>query len=182
MLVGGEPPERLRDPALAVPAHPAVELGHEVPQRPAPPVPAVEELALEQPEEALGAGVVAAAPLARHAARQPVQPAYPGPAPAAVVAAAVGVDHRRLAGAQRGARELERRVDQRRVGPGRDRPGHGPAVQAVDDRAQVALGPDGRRNSVMSVTHSSLGRAARKRWVPSGSSGRLGGAGEVSPS
>ena len=33
----------------------------------------------------------------------------------------------------------------------------------------------------MSVTHSRLGASARKSWVPSGRSGRLGGAGEASP-
>lgn len=70
--VGGEPVLGLRGPALPEPAQPAAELGHEVPQRPAAPVARVEELALEQAEEPLGPGVVAARALARHAAGQAV--------------------------------------------------------------------------------------------------------------
>ena len=140
MLVGREPAERLRDAPLAEPPEPAVEGGHEVPQRPPAPVPAVEELALQQAEEALGAGVVAAGALARHAARQAVALAYRAPAGPAVVAAAVGVRHGRLAAGERRARELQRRVGQRRRRPRADRPGDGPAVEAVDHGAQVALG------------------------------------------
>lgn len=41
--------------------------------------------------------------------------------------------------------------------------------------------PDPIVNMAASVTHSSLGREAEKSWVPSGRSGRLGGASETSP-
>lgn len=144
VLVGGEPPQRLRGPALPVPAHPAVELGHEVAQAPGPPVPAVEELALQQPEEALGARVVAAVALARHAPGDELASATSGPGE---TGQATGL----------------------------------PSRQSMTG-LRWHLAPEGSRNSVMSVTHSSLGRPARNRWVPSGSSGRLGGAGERSPS
>ena len=89
MLVGREPAERPGDAALAEPAHPGVQLPHEVLQGRAGPVGGVEGLLLEQAEEPIGAGVVAARPLARHAAGQPVRLADGDPARPAVAAAAV---------------------------------------------------------------------------------------------
>lgn len=68
VLVGREPAERLRDAPRAEPPHPLVE-GRRGLARPDPgPVPAAEELLLQQAEEALGAGVVVAPDLARRAA------------------------------------------------------------------------------------------------------------------
>lgn len=70
MLVGREPAERLRDAPRAEPPHPLVEGRREL-ARPDPgPVPTAEELLPQQAEKALGAGVVAAPALARHAAGQ----------------------------------------------------------------------------------------------------------------
>ena len=108
------------------------------------PVPRVEELLLEQAEEALGAGVVAAHALARHAPGQPVRLADRDPPRPAVVAAAVAVDGRRLAGRQHPAGRLERGIGQPRRGVPADRPRDGPAVEAVDDGRQVALRPAGQ--------------------------------------
>lgn len=79
MLVGREPAERLRDAPRVEPPHLLVEGRREL-GRPDPgPVPAVEELLLQQAEEALGAGVVAAPALARHAAGQAGGLAYRDP-------------------------------------------------------------------------------------------------------
>ena len=39
----------------------------------------------------------------------------------------------------------------------------------------------GRRNSVTSLTHASLGRPAEKSWVPSALSSRLGAGASISP-
>lgn len=66
MLVGREPAERLGYAVRAEPAYPGVALRHELAD--ALSVPRMEGLLLEQAEEALGAGVVAARPLAGHAA------------------------------------------------------------------------------------------------------------------
>lgn len=63
VLVHRPPAERHLRPPRAVPLHPAVQLGDEVLGRHAVPAPATEELVLEQAEEALGTGVVAARPL-----------------------------------------------------------------------------------------------------------------------
>ena len=60
VLVHRPPAERHLRPPRAVPLHPAVQLDDEVLGRHAVPAAAAEELVLEQAEEALGAGVVAA--------------------------------------------------------------------------------------------------------------------------
>ncbi len=46
---------------------------------------------------------------------------------------------------------------------------------------RYAFDPQGRRNSVMSVTHRTLGAGAVKSWAPPARSGRFGGASEASP-
>lgn len=89
MLVGREPAERLRDAPRAEPPHPLVEGRRELTHPDPGPVPAAEELLLQQAEEALGAGVVAAPALARHAAGQAGGLAYRDPPRPAVVAAPV---------------------------------------------------------------------------------------------
>ena len=87
MLVGREPAEHRRDAPRAESPNPLVESRREL-ARPDPvPVLAVEELLLQQAEEALGAGVVAAPALARHAAGQAGGLAYRDPPRSAVVAA-----------------------------------------------------------------------------------------------
>lgn len=79
MLAGREPAERLRDAPRAEPPHPLVEGRREL-ARPDPgPVPTAEELLPQQAGEALGAGVVAAPALARHAAGQAGGLAYRDP-------------------------------------------------------------------------------------------------------
>ena len=137
VLVGREPAERLGGAPLPEPPHPGVELGEELLEPLARPVPRVEELALERAEEALHARVVWAAALARHRPREPVGLADRGPARPAVVPPAVGVDGRPLAGRERGARGLQARVREGRRGPGAARPGDGAPVEAVDDGAEV---------------------------------------------
>lgn len=139
VLVGREPAERLGYASRAEQPHPGIELGHEFGKADAPPVPWMEELLLEQTEEALGPSVVAARALARHAPRQPVPLAYRDPPRPAVVSAAVAVDRRGLARRQRRADRLEARVRERRVGTRPDRPGDGPAVEAIDHGRRVAL-------------------------------------------
>ena len=109
-LVGREPAQGPRAAPLAEPAHPAAELGHEVAPRPPRPVPRVEHLALEGPEEPLHARVVASPAPARHAPDQAVALARGHPPRPAVVPAAVGVDDRPLAAAERGARGPQARV------------------------------------------------------------------------
>ena len=143
VLVRAEPPEGALCPALAVVAEVAVEPLHELLRAHARPVPVVEELVLEPPEEPLAGGVVRAAALGRHTPHQPVLLADPYPLGPAVVAAAVRVDDgaRTLAPLRQG---LEQRgVRQRLAGAPVNRPGRGPAVEAVDDGAQVDLLPGG---------------------------------------
>lgn len=139
VLVGREPAERLGYASRAEQPHPGIELGHEFGKVDAPPVPWMEELLLELAEEALGPSVVAARALARHAPRQPVPLAYRDPPRPAIASAAVAVDRRGLARRQRRADRLEARVRERRVGTRADRPGDGPAVEAIDRGRQVAL-------------------------------------------
>lgn len=69
VFVGSEPAERLGYASRAEQPHPGIELGHEFGKADAPPVPWMEELLLEQAEEALSPSVVAACALARHAPR-----------------------------------------------------------------------------------------------------------------
>lgn len=128
--------EALR-PAQDVPAHVVVELGAELVARDARPLAGVEELLLEGAEEALGARVVRARPLARHRPRGARRVAEPPPRARAVAGAAVGVDDgpgalglEREGGGERGVAELL-------VGVGGDRPGGRAAVPAVDHGAQV---------------------------------------------
>lgn len=99
---------------------PPVELDHEAAEVRAPPVTRVEELALERPEEAPHAGVVAAAALALHAPDEAAAPAHLGPARPAVVPTAVGVDGGPLPGRERRAGALERRVREPGGGGGPD--------------------------------------------------------------
>lgn len=146
MLVWGQPAQPLRDPARPEPLHPAVQLVHELPDRGAAPVAGVVELPLEQAEEPLGAGVVAAHALARHAAGQAVGLAYRDPTRPAVVPAPVAVHRRGLARRERRARVLEARVRELRGRAQAPRPADRPAVEAVDHRAQVDLRAGGVRH------------------------------------
>lgn len=139
VLVGREPAEHLGYASRAEQPHPGIELGHEFGKADAPPVPWMEELLLELAEEALGPSVVAARALARHAPRQTVPLAYRDPPRPAIASAAVAVDRRGLARRQRRADRLEARVRERRIGTRPDRPGDGPAVEAIDRGRQVAL-------------------------------------------
>lgn len=181
MLVGGEPALGLRGPALPEPAQPAVELGHEVPQRPAASVARVEELALEQAEEPLGSGVVAARAPARHAAGQAVSSARGHPAGPAVVEAAVGVDHGRLAGRERRAGRDRRRVGERRRGPGAHQSRDRPAVEAADHRAEVAPLAGGQAE-LGDVGHPQLvGAAGAEQVRPVGQQRQVGRGGDASP-
>lgn len=70
MLLGRATSGRLGDAALPEPAHPAVQLPHEVLPGDSRPVGGVEELLLDRAEEPLRAGVVAAHPLTGHAAAE----------------------------------------------------------------------------------------------------------------
>jgi hypothetical protein len=138
VVLPGAVVEQLEAP-LAVEAHPLVEPGDELLGGDAAPVPAVEELVLEPAEEALRRRVVGAAALPGHRAGDAVLLADALPAGPAVVAAAVGVAERGLARPQRGAGRLQRRVGERGVRARAGRPGDGPAVEEVHDRAQVDL-------------------------------------------
>ena len=161
VLVRAQPPERALDPPRAIVPQVGVQPLGELRERDALPVPVVEELVLEPPEEPLAGRVVGAAPLGRHRAREPVLPADRDPPRPPVVAPAVAVHH--------GARPLppgregveQRPVGERGRGPGADPPAGGAAT----------------RNSVTSVTHSSSGAAAEKSLAT-----RFGGAAETSPS
>ena len=115
VLVRGEPGELLGPAPAAEPAHPLVERPHEVGKAPLRPVGRVEELALERSEEALHPGVVRAAPLARHAPREPELLAYRDPAGPSVVPAPVAVHRRRLARPERRAGGFEGGVGQLRA-------------------------------------------------------------------
>lgn len=116
-----------------------VELDHERVGAHPRPVPMVEELVLQPPEEPLARRVVGAAPLCRHASDQSVLVADPYPLRPPVVPAAVRVDRRRRAGPPLGDRLLETRVGEALAGVPADRPRRGPAVEAVDHGAEVDL-------------------------------------------
>ena len=137
VLVRGHPPQRLRDPAGPEPRQPRVERGHEPLGGHPGSVACAEELLLEQVEEPLGAGVVAAHALPRHAADEAGALAYGDPARPAVVPAAVGVDDRPLARGEPGAGALERLVRQRGVRGRAAGPPRRPPVVAVDHCVQV---------------------------------------------
>lgn len=174
-------PEGLQ-PDGRVGGHPPVEQPHEGLGRPSRPVPPAEELVLQVAEEPLAGGVVGRVALAGHGPRQPVALAYGLPPGPAVVASAVGVRDGRLALPERRARHLEGRLGEGRVGAGADGPADGLAVEQVDDGRQVHLRESsGRRNSVTSLTHASLGRAAEKSWAPSARSSRFGAGASISP-
>lgn len=139
VLVRAQPPERALDPPRAIVPQVGVQHLGELRERDALPVPVVEELVLEPPEEPLAGRVVGAAPLGRHRAREPVLPADRDPPRPPVVAPAVAVHH--------GARPLppgregveQRPVGERGRGPGADPPAGGAAVVAVHHGAQVDL-------------------------------------------
>ena len=94
VLHRAEPPEGLLDPLLTIVHEVGLEPAHELPGRHALPVPVVEELVLEAPEEALAGRVARAAALRGHAPDQAVLLADPDPLRPAVVAAPVRVDRR----------------------------------------------------------------------------------------
>lgn len=181
VLVGREPAERLGYAFRAEQPHPGIEFGHEFGKADAPPVPLMEELLLELAEEAPGPSVVAARALARHAPRQPVPLAYRDPPRPAIASAAVAVDRRGLARRQCRADRLEARVRERRVGTRPDRPGDGPAVEAIDHGRQVALLAGGDPELGDVGDPQPVGAPVRNPWVPSGRRGRFGGAGNALP-
>lgn len=139
VLHRAQPPEGLLYPLLTIVHEIGLEPLDELLGRHALPVPVVEELVLEPPEEALAGRVVGAAALGGHAHDQAVLPADPDPLGPAVVATAVRVDRRAGAG-RPGRKGLEQaRVREALVGVQPDRPSDGNPVEAVDDRAQVDL-------------------------------------------
>ncbi len=117
--------------------------------------------------------------------RSLVAPAYGLPPGPAVVAAAVGVRDGRP---PRSVAHAISRDDSVRRASGLvpTAPADGLAVEQVDDGRQVhrrsrRRPSSGRRNSVTSLTHASLGRPAEKSWVPSALSSRLGAGASISP-
>ena len=139
VLTGAHPSEGPLDPLATVVSHVAVELGCEILQADALPVPAVEELVLEPAEEPLHGRVVRRAPLPRHRALEAVPLADLEPPGPPVVAPPVAVDHGGLARPERCARLLEHRVGHLGVGPLPYRPGDRHPVEAVDHGTQVRL-------------------------------------------
>ena len=139
VLHRAQPPEGLLDPLLTIVHEVGLEPSHELLGRHALPVPVVEELVLEAPEEALAGRVVRAAALRGHAPDQAVLLADPDPLRPAVVAAPVRVDRRAHPRRPRRAGLEQARVREALVGVQPDRPGDGHPVEAVDDRAQVDL-------------------------------------------
>ena len=117
------------------PRHHRIDEADERLRGPSRPVPPVEDLVLEGAEEALAGRVVGALGLARHGPRQPEVRADRLPSVPAVMASAVGVDDRPLAGPQRERRLHERRVREVRIGACARRPADGLAVEQVDHGA-----------------------------------------------
>lgn len=181
VLVRRAPAQRPGYAPRAEPVEPPVELGHEAPGVPALPVPAVEELALEQAEEALHAGVVRARALARHAPDEAAAPAGLRPAGPSVVPAAVGVHDRPPPGRECRAGGLERRVRQPRGRRGADRPGGRPAVEAVEDGGEVRLRAAGQAElgDVRDPEHVGRGRGEVVGAVRARRQVRLGSGGPV---
>lgn len=127
------------DAFVPVPDHVGVEGVDELVDAVVPVVPVVVELLLQSAEEALGGSVARRAALGAHGTGQPVAFADADPSGPAVVASPVGVDDGMLAVGQGGACLLEHGVGQFGCRAGADAPRHGPAVVAVDDRAEVYL-------------------------------------------
>ncbi len=127
------------DAFVPVPDHVGMKVVDELVDALAVMVPVVEELLFETAEEAFGGRVVGAAALGAHGSGQavPLADGYPfGPA---IMASPVGVDDRPLAVLEGAARLFEHAVGQLGRRAGADAPGHGHAVIAVDDRAEVDL-------------------------------------------
>ena len=99
----------------------------------------MEELLLEPAEEPLSGGVVRAAALRAHRTRQLVLLADADPFRPPIVTAAIGMDDRPVALAERGARVRKHAVGQLGVGARADRLGDGKPVVAVDQGRQVRL-------------------------------------------
>ena len=125
VLHRAQPPEGLLDPLLTIVHEVGLEPSHELLGRHALPVPVVEELVLEAPEEALAGRVVRAAALRGHAPDQAVLLADPDPLRPAVVAAPVRVDRRAHPRRPRRAGLEQARVREALVGVQPDRPGDG---------------------------------------------------------
>lgn len=94
VLHRAQPPEGLLDAFLTIVHEVGLELSHELPSCHALPVPVVEELVLEAPEETLEGRVVRAAAPRGHTLDQAVLLADPDPFRPAVVAAPIRVECR----------------------------------------------------------------------------------------
>ncbi len=129
-------PERLQ-PRGAVSAQPAVEERDELLGPVSRPVPAVEELVLQPPEEPLHGRVVRAGALARHRPRHAVLGAYGLPPVPAVMASAVAVEDRVLPLGEGAAGDGERCVRELGGGARRYRPAHRLGVEQVHHGRQV---------------------------------------------
>ena len=117
----------------------AIDRVHEVVDAPPAPAPAVEQLDLQAPEEALAGAVVRGAALLRHRPRDAVLLAPLVPARPTVMASAVSVPDRVLALRQRRGGCIEHGVRELRVRRGRHGPADDHSVEAVHDGAEIDL-------------------------------------------